>query len=369
LLFIIILVVAILLAIVQSVVLVFTGLYGNPSEIGTVGCGLLVLQLVLSSYVILSLDELIQKGYGLGSGINLFVTANLCQYVFWNTLSFASVSTIRGDEKQGALISLFNLLSSRSDKARAIKDAFYRADVANMLNVLATVVIFGLVVYVQNFRIDLPVQSNRMRGQRASYPVKLFYTSAMPIMLQSALFANVLLISHALFTFFGNNILIRLLGVWEPVSADSSLLVPARGLVYYISAPHGLKDALFSPVHTVVYLAITIVTCVYLSKIWVEISGSSSRDVARQLKDQQLTIAGFRDASMYKELQRVIPTAAAFGGAALAIIAIIGDIFGVLGSGAGILMLVMIVFQYFEMFVREQMEGNMTMEAMMGGAQ
>lgn len=360
---------AVLIAIGQAVTLVFTGLYGNPSEIGNVRCGLLVLQLVFSSYVILSLDELIQKGYGLGSGINLFVTANICQQVFWHSLSFTSVSTIRGDEKQGAIISLFSLLSSRSNKARAIKDAFYRTDVANMLNVIATVTLFAVIVYVQGFRVELPVVSNRMRGQRASYPIKLFYTSAMPLMLQSALFANVLLASYALFTFFGNNFLIRILGVWEPALPESTQLVPVSGIVYYLSAPRGFVDAVFSPVHTVVYFIISIATCAYLSKVWVDISGSTSRDVARQLKDQQLAIAGFRDASMYKELQRVIPTAAAFGGAVLAIIATAGDILGVIGSGAGILMLVLIIFQYFEMFVREQMEGNMSMEAMMGGSQ
>ncbi|KAI8092152.1 SecY subunit of pre protein translocase [Gilbertella persicaria] len=358
---------AVLIAITQATLLVFTGLYGNPIEIGTIRCGLLILQLVFSSYVTILLDELLQKGYGMGSGINIFVAANVCQTIFWKALSFSTIATIRGNEYEGALISLFHLISSRKDKARALKDAFYRSDLTNVMSVMATLATFAFVIYIQGFRIELPVKSNRLRGQRANYPIKFFYTSSMPIMLQTALFANVFLFSQTVYTYFGSNLLIRVLGVWEPVNTESNQLIPTGGLVYYISTPRSLTEAIFAPVHTAVYVSITLIICAYFSKVWVDISGSSSRDVAKTLKDQQLTIAGFRDVSMYKELQRVIPVAASFGGAALAIIAVIADIFGVIGSGAGILMCVMIIFQYFEMFVREQMEGNMTMEAMMAG--
>ncbi|CAO3631780.1 unnamed protein product [Mucor hiemalis] len=354
---------AVLIAFGQAALLVFTGLYGNPTEIGATRCGLLVLQLVFSSSVTMMLDELLQKGYGLGSGINLFVAANVCQTIFWNVLSFKTIPTIRGNEYEGALISLFHLIMSRGDKARALKDAFYRSDLANFMNVSATIVTFAAVIYLQGFRIELPVKSNRLRGQRGNYPIKLFYTSAMPLMLQSALFANIFLFSQALFHYFSNNIIVRILGVWEPI-ADSNQLAATGGVAYYLSAPHSITAAIFDPIHTGVYVAITIIFCAYLSKVWVDVSGSSSRDVAKTLKDQQLAIAGFRDASMYKELQRVIPVAASFGGAILAIVAVSGDILGAIGSGAGILMTIMIIFQYFEMFVQEQMELSQMMASM-----
>ncbi|KAI9483483.1 MAG: SecY subunit of pre protein translocase [Benjaminiella poitrasii] len=357
---------AIFIAFGQASLFVFTGVYGSPNEIGSVRCGLLILQIVFSSIVILLLDELLQKGYGLGSGINLFATANICQNIFWKTMSFRFVETIRGPEREGALISLFSLLASRKNKIRALKDAFYRSDLTNVMSLIATVVAFGVIVFLQGFRVELPVKSNRMRGQRASYPIKLFYTSSMPIMLQSALFANIFLFSQTLYSFFGKNILIRILGVWAPL-ADSNQLEAVSGVAYYLSAPRSLSAAVFDPIHTFLYVAFTILTCSYLSKVWVDVSGSSSRDVAKSLKDQQLAIAGFRDISMYKELQRIIPSAASFGGALLAAVAAVSDIFGVIGSGAGILMMVMIVFQYFEMFIKEQMEGNMSMDAMMAG--
>ena len=49
-----------------------TGQYGPPSELGAGVCVLLVVQLVVAGLVVILLDELLQKGYGLGSGISLF---------------------------------------------------------------------------------------------------------------------------------------------------------------------------------------------------------------------------------------------------------------------------------------------------------
>ena len=51
----------------------------------------------------------------------------------------------------------------------------------------------------QGFRVDLPIKSARYRGQYSSYPIKLFYTSNIPIILQSALVSNLYLISQVCF--------------------------------------------------------------------------------------------------------------------------------------------------------------------------
>jgi protein transport protein SEC61 subunit alpha len=191
-----------------------------------------------------------------------------------------------------------------------------------------------------------------MRGQRGTYPVKLFYTSNMPIMLESALTSNVFLVSRMLFDRFPNNLFVRLLGVWEPVE-ESTQLEAISGISYYMSAPHSLKAALIDPFHTVVYLTFIVTACAMFSKTWIEVSGSGPRDVAKQLKDQSMTLAGHRDASIYKELKRVIPTAAAFGGAVLGLLSFGADMLGALGSGTGILMAVTIIYGYFELGVKE----------------
>lgn len=57
-----------------------------------------------------------------------------------------------------------------------------------------------------------------------------------------------------------------------------------------------------------------------------------------------MVMAGHREGSMYKELKRVIPTAAAFGGAILGLLSVAADLMGALGSGTGILMAVTIIY-------------------------
>lgn len=68
--------------------------------------------------------------------------------------------------------------------------------------------------------------------------------------------------------------------------------------------------------------------CALFSKTWIEVSGSSPRDVAKQLKEQSLVIRGHRDESMYKELKRIIPTAAAFGGLCIGALSVTADLLG-----------------------------------------
>ncbi|SAL97733.1 hypothetical protein [Absidia glauca] len=355
---------AMIIAFGHATVSVLTGLYGSPSEIGAGVCLLLIIQLVVASLITMLLDELLQKGYGLGSGINLFIATNICETIFWKALSPTTINTGRGDEFEGALISLVHLVMSRKDKTRALKEAFYRTNLPNVMSLLSTAVVFLIVIYLQGFRVELPVKSNRLRGQRGTYPIKLFYTSNMPIMLQSTMTSNLFMISQMLYKRFESNILVRILGVWEPLEGSSQLFA-SGGIAYYLSAPHSLTDALLDPIHTVVYIGVMLTSCALLSKTWIEVSGSSPRDVARQLKDQQLVIAGYRDTSMYKELKRVIPTAASFGGATLGAVSVFADMIGAIGSGTGILLCVTIIFQYFEMFVKEQMENGGGMEGMM----
>lgn len=320
------------------------------------------------------LDELLTKGYGLGSGISLFIATNICENIIWKAFSPNTINTGRGPEFEGAIIALFHLLFTWNDKSRALKEAFYRERLPNVMNLLATVVIFAVVIYLQGFRIEIPIKSSKMRGQRGTYPVKLFYTSNMPIMLESALTSNVYLISQMLFNRFPDNLLVKLLGVWEvsfifssfsllpslfaihihrlkctranmqPLEDSPSQLSAVSGIAYYISAPHSLKAALSDPFHTAIYIAFIVTACAIFSKTWIEVSGSGPRDVAKQLKDQGMTLAGHRDASIYKELKRVIPTAAAFGGATLGLLSVVADMMGALGSGTGILMATTIIY-------------------------
>jgi protein transport protein SEC61 subunit alpha len=116
-----------------------------------------------------------------------------------------------------------------------------------------------------------------------------------------------------------------------------------------MSPPHTVREALLDPIHTFLYIIFVVSACALFSKTWIEVSGSGPREIAKQLKDQQMVMAGHREGSMYKELKRVIPTAAAFGGAILGLLSVAADLMGAIGSGTGILMAVTIIYscKYF----------------------
>lgn len=77
----------------QAIVYVMTGMYGDPADIGAGVCLLIIIQLFVAGLIVLLLDELLQKGYGLGSGISLFIATNICETIVWKAFSPATMNT------------------------------------------------------------------------------------------------------------------------------------------------------------------------------------------------------------------------------------------------------------------------------------
>lgn len=72
-------------------------------------------------------------------------------------------------------------------------------------------------------------------------------------------------------------------------------MIPVGGLAYYISPPGSLTEVAANPVHAAFYVAFMLTACALFSKTWIEVSGSSASDVAKQLKEQQMFIQVGRD--------------------------------------------------------------------------
>lgn len=344
----------------QAAVYVLSGMYGAPSDIGYGICLLIIVQLFVAGVIVMLLDELLQKGYGLGSGISLFIATNMCETIIWNAFSPITQNTGNGTEFEGAVIALFHLLATRSDKLRALRHAFYRQNLPNLNNLLATILVFAVVIYFQGFRVELKVKNTRVRGQTGSHQIKLFYTSNMPIILQSALVSNLFFISQLLDTKFGGNFIVSLLGVWERYEGTNHSY-PVWGLCYFLRPPPSVAAAMADPIQLFCYVAFMLISCALFSKMWVTISGTSSKDVANQLLDQQMSFVSVRnDASAMRQvLDRYIPTAAAFGGLCIGALSVAADLLGAIGSGTGILLAVTIIYQFYETFQREQLDGSL----------
>jgi protein transport protein SEC61 subunit alpha len=345
-----------LITIGEAVAYVVSGMYGDIKDLGAGNAILIIMQLFTAGVIVICLDELLQKGYGLGSGISLFIATNICENIVWKAFSPSTMNTGKGTEFEGAVIALFHLLVSRSDKLGALKEAFYRQNAPNITSLFATVLVFFIVIYFQGFRVDLAVKNAKVRGQVGSYPIKLFYTSNTPIILQTALVSNLYFFSQLLHRRFKSNMLVNLLGQWQEVEYGGS--IPVGGFTYYISPPRSFLDIWDDPIHAVFYVLFVISSCALFSKLWIDVSGSSARDVAKQLKDQQMIMPGFRDSDLPRILNRYIPTAAAFGGACIGALTVVADFLGAIGSGTGILLAVTIIYQYFEMVYKEKEQGN-----------
>ena len=116
---------------------------------------------------------------------------------------------------------------------------------------MATILVFLIVIYFQGFRITLRLSNNKTTTE-SPYPIKLFYTSNIPIILQTALVSNLYFFSQLLYRNFKGSFITNLFGNWQEAGMQGQL-VPVGGLIYYITSPRTLFDALRDPIHTIIY--------------------------------------------------------------------------------------------------------------------
>lgn len=340
----------------QSAAYILAGMYGPVSELGMVNALLLFGQLLGAGLVILYLDELLQRGYGLGSAISLNIAAGVCTAIVQKSLSPTTYNVGNGTQFEGAIIAFFHLMITKENKLQALSEAFTRPNMPNLSNLLATVVVFFVVIYLQGFKYNVPIRHRRVRGQEGSYPIKLFYSSNIPVILQTALVSNLYFVSQLLYKRFGGNPLVRLLGRWTEDTANGTTR-PEGGLAYYMSPPGSFADMANDPFHALFFIVFVLASCGLFSRWWIEISGQSTNDVTTQLLSQDMVIAGRRDdkRSVRAYLDNYIPIAAAFGGMCVGGLSVFADLTGAVGSGTGILLAVTITFQIYEEFAKQRM--------------
>ena len=328
-------------------------MYGDLSNLGAINAYLIIIQLVVAGIIVLLLDETLQKGYGIGSGISLFIAVNICENIIWKAFSPFTITNESGNtEYEGAIISTIHLLLTRPNKISALQKAFYRSSGTNLFNLITTFVVFLVVIYFQGFKYEIQICHKNDKGNYRTYPIKLFYSSNIPIILQSALVSNLYFFSQILYKRYRNNFIIKLLGQWQDVEAGHS--VPIGGLVYYISPPNNILEIARDPFHTIFYIAFILISCALFSKTWIDVSGSGVSDVAKNLTDQGYSIRGFRDSSIKDLLKRYIPVAATFGGMCIGALTIFADFVGAIGSGTGILLAVTIIYSYYEELIKKE---------------
>jgi preprotein translocase SecY subunit len=346
---------SILLTGVQASAYIVGGMYGTLA--GTTAV-MVFLQLIAAGIVVLLMDELVQKGWGFGSGISLFIVAGVAQHIFWQ--SFSPAPAVGESGSYGFFVQLAEVLSS----GQPISSMWLRQTNPSLLGLIATILAFLVIIYMEGVRVELPLSYAGYKGYRSRYPIKLLYVSNLPVIFASALFANVYFFSQLFWSMSGQpspgaNPWLGLLGQFKTVTPEGggqATIQPVGGLVYYVTAPRSFLDVMADPLQAMGYLGILMAFCVIFSLTWLEVGGLGPSTVAQQLVDAGMQIPGYRRSGKAVEsiLKRYIPAVTVLGGVAVALVAGVTDFFGVFGSGMGILLSVGIIYQYYEILMQER---------------
>lgn len=347
-------VMAMILTIFNGVAYIIGGAFGT--DLGIAGAAIIFLQLIFAGLVILLLDELLQKGWGLGSGVSLFIAAGVAGQIFWNTFSF-----IGGAGARGILIAF---IQSFSDPAINTLDLIYQENAPSIIGGVTTLVIFAIVIWFESTRVEIPLAYSGHRGFKGKYPMKLLYVSNIPVILVNALYANFLFFGQLL---AGPDSALRgipelkfwldLIGTFDTSAsgAQGNYLIPKSGLLFLLTPPRGIGDLIQNPARAVIYLGIFIFLCIMLGRLWVEVSGLAPRDIAQQILDSGMQVPGFRSSERIIEriLKRYIPTLIILNGIIIAVMSFFADSLGALTSGTGLLIAIGIIHQYGETISKE----------------
>ena len=307
-------------------------------------------QLMAASVIIMFMDELIQKGWGLGSGISLFIMAGVAQQILWSMFSPLPA----GD---GGMIGIIPYVVE-SAFAGDLGNVLFRSNqLPSIFGLFLTAGILLILVFTQGIKIEIPIVSTKYRGFAAVYPIKLMYVSNIPVILASALTANAVFVFQMIWSNFNprnNNFFVNFIAQFDPTSPST----PIGGLIYYVTPPRGLDVAALDPMRAVGYVLFMIGIVIVFGRLWVELGGLSPKTAAQNLLDADVQIPGFRRSNAPVEalLNKYIPSVTIIGSAILGLLAGVSDVLGVFGSGIGILLMVDILINYYTQLVREQVE-------------
>ncbi len=330
------------LAAVQALGYVVSGTFGNVGGDPALIL-LLTSQIAVGGWIIILLDDLVQK-WGFGSGVGLFIAAGVSKAIYIAAISpLTSTGSLYwqvNGNPVGALFQFVNTLQFTS-----------------LIPILSTVIVFGVVVYLQSMRVEIPLTFGNVRGFGQKWPLKFLYTSVMPVILIAALVANIQIVGTALTGQNGCS----LIGCFSNGQ-------PSSGLVLWLNAPTQVVTNIISSgltavtimdfFHMFFYLSVYTLGGIVFSIFWMKTSGQDSAAVAEQISQTGMKVPGFRkDTRVIKKvLDRYIPGLAVLSGFFVGLLAALANMTRAAGGGTGILLTVMILYRLYEQLAQKHME-------------
>ncbi len=374
----------IVMILVEAVPQVYGYLQPDPvliSGIGLTGANVIIIsQLFMGALLVFLMDELISK-WGIGSGISLFIAAGVSQAIFTGLFNWLPVQSglplSMGNPPAGVIPGTYYLASEMSI-SQIVNGGGFETIFINQQNsivaLLGTIAIFLFVVYTESSRIELPLAHGRVRGARGRYPIRLIYASVIPVILVSALLANINMFALLLYTHPSLSQLPLIGHQWWIGAYDVSLgsTTPIAGGAWYLTQLNGIQNWLL-PIMSggagghaawqyafkvIIYLSIYIFGSILFAKFWIETTDMGAASVARQIQSSDMQIPGFRrdPRILRRVLERYIPVVTVIGGATVGALAAGADAMGTIGntSGTGVLLAVGIIIQLYEQIAKEQ---------------
>ena len=238
---------------------IWYGTYGMPSEMSILTMVLIIAQLMGAGLIVILLDDMLKKGYGLGSGINLFLVANISEGILWFAFSPVTMSSEFGVEFEGAFIAYVHFLFTKGSFWEATYQAFTRKNGFNISQLVGSVGIFFILIYLQRFRAILTVIHQKFPGYKQEVTIRLFFTSNMSVILQGMVISNFYQISRILHDRFTRSTLIKLIGTWQGDKITG-------GVLWYVAPPYNLDEAILYPHRTLFYTIFVCLLCALFSK-------------------------------------------------------------------------------------------------------
>ena len=328
---------------------------------------LLILQLVLGGLAIFYMDEVTQK-WGFGSGVSLFIAAGVSWRIITSAFQFVN------QQGRNCLVDFAN--TACSGKVLVMIQSLINKYPVEFLSafaaIVATAVIFLIVVWAQSLKVEIPLSFGRLRGYTMKWPLSFFYASVIPVILTAALVANLQLFGGifenaaascvvgnctglAKFaSYFGwlgsfvNGQAVSGLAFWMGSTNILELII--RGGLLPIFLLQGLTHILF-------FIFFSTIFAIF----WVKTSGQDAKSQAHKISASGLQVAGFRQDERILEsiLDRYIMPLTVMGGIAIGLLAAVTDLLGALVSGTAILLVIMIMFQFYQNIAQQhQMDMN-----------
>jgi preprotein translocase subunit SecY len=331
--------------------IVYVLMKGIQAEPGMVG--IVILQLCLGGFLIIFMDEVIQK-WGFGSGVSLFIAAGIGWRLFAQLFQFIGPQgTFEASGKVLALIASV-IIGDGTGVARAI------------FPIIVTAVLFLAVVFAQSLKVEIPLAYDRIRGHGVKWPLQFFYVGVIPVILVSALAANLQLFASLLQNWLGNPTFLGGFVNGQPISGLAFWIHSTPLLETIVTGSFRLIYAFQAIGHVLFYTLFSVLFAFF----WMGTSGQDARSQAKRIMSSGMSIPGFRKDERVLEaiLKRYVVPLTIMGGAAVGILASVANLLGALVGGTAILLAIMIMYQLYQNIAQQHaMDMNPALRGFFGG--